>query len=114
MVFEWTRGDCVDMMPSFQISRVHFIEGPIYTRNRVVSEKQKPPVVLTISLTMYLGLGPFTGPKRLSWVHGAHEGVPLGSGLWRSQRRFGDKESPTGGVSLTVWKEDAFVGKEWK
>lgn len=57
MVFDWIRGDCVDMTPSFQIRRVHYIEGPIYTRNKVVSEKQKPPVVLTISLTMYLGLG---------------------------------------------------------
>lgn len=57
MGFEWTRGDCVERLPSFQISGVHFIEGPIYTCNRVVSEKQKPPVVLTMNLTMFLGLG---------------------------------------------------------
>lgn len=110
MVFEWTREDCVDRMPSFQISSVHFIGGPIYTCNRVVSEKQKPPMVLTISLTMCPGLG-------LSHAPNASPGfmAPMKEffrpGLWRPQRRFGDKESPTGGVSLTVWKEDAF-GRE--
>lgn len=71
----------------------------------MVSEKQKPPVVLTISLTVYLGLSLSYAPNA------SHGGDPLGSGLWRSHRRFGVKESPTGGVSLTVWKEDAF-GRE--
>lgn len=95
------------MKPSFQ--QGPFYRGPVVHTQWSGFREAKATQGFNNKSNYVTGPQPSTGLKCLLWVHDAHGGGPSGFVLWRSLRCFWDKESPTGVIRLTIWKEDTFV-----